>query len=250
MKKPIFKITIDKKEDQVQFVKGYLNNCLRCDEDWLFNFFDIKKNQYEILSENEKTELLQKIISKKYEENQSNFAKIKKELKQKIKQNYDLIIDEFERIFDVLYDGNQKYIIFLGVCPVCPRFLDWFCFNLCVTHSCAESFETMLHELTHFFWFDLFKKEFPNIDKTEYETPHLPWLVSEIVVDTILSNSQFKKFLVYKPSYDYFYETQIAGENLMKKVNKMYVECQSIKLFMHKVFDYLNTNKEFLKDLS
>lgn len=197
MKKPIFKFKIDEINDQVHFTKGYLDNCN--DDDHLFNFLSISNQVYKGLKEDEKIEFLENFYKEKYQLNKQKFEKIEKEITQKINQNYTLIVDEFARIFDVKYKGLQEYEIYWGICPICPRFLDYFCFNLCINDSCEENFETLLHEMTHFYWFDLFKKEYPQIDKTQYETPHLPWLISEIVVDCILKNSKFSQFIVYPP---------------------------------------------------
>ncbi len=242
MKKPIFRFKIDEIYNQVQFTKGYLDSCT--DNDNLFNFLSINNQVYKALKDDEKIKFIENFYKEKYQLKKQRFEKIEKEITQKIGQNYTLIIDEFARIFNVNYKGLQKYEIYLGVCPICPRFLDYFCFNLCVNDSCEENFETLLHEMTHFYWFDLFKKEYPQIDNAQYETPNLPWLVSEIVVDCILKNSKFSQFIVYPPSYGYFYDIKIDNSKLMDEVNKMYIESKNIKTFMHKVYEYIEKNKK------
>lgn len=71
--------------------------------------------------------------------------------------------------------------------PVCPRFLEEKSFDLFYLNSEKGALGVTLHELIHYVWFVVWNKVFLD-SYQEYESPTLKWLISEMVVEAIMSD--------------------------------------------------------------
>ncbi len=115
----------------------------------------------------------------------------------------------------------------IGINPVCPRYIQddtgfdmpFFCNVNWIVHF-------SLHEMVHFVWFRLWHEHFKD-SWNEYENPHLKWLLSEMIVDPIIRNSQLRKFFPdidnnRNISYYYFYDMEIGDAPILKTVSDFY----------------------------
>ena len=100
--------------------------------------------------------------------------------------------------------------------PVCPRFLEEKSFDLFYLNSEKGALGVTLHELIHFVWFVVWNKVFLD-SYQEYESPTLKWLVSEMVVEAIMSDERLSSLNPYYPRehggciYPYFFYMEIEG---------------------------------------
>lgn len=58
-------------------------------------------------------------------------------------------------------------------------------FALCAQDSLFNSMSTMIHEITHFYYFKKWEEVFPDCPKDSYEAPHPYWHLSELMAYVI-----------------------------------------------------------------
>ena len=107
---------------------------------------------------------------------------------------------------------------------------------------------TALHEITHFVWFYAWQSYFKDNDE-EYNFPHLKWLLSELVVETIIRNSDIAK-LTPPPeyiAYKYFYSMDIDGKPIFDTLREMYINRKSFPDFMETAYDWIRKNEPELR---
>ena len=136
----------------------------------------------------------------------------------------------------------------VGLNPICPRNIEHHSFDIYHYFESDYAMSTALHEITHFVWFYFWHKHFK--DKcTEYDFPQLKWLLSEIVVETIIRNSQIND-LIEQPkyiAYSYFYDMTINDELIFDTMKKLYLGRKDIYDFMEKSYDWIKKNEQELR---
>jgi len=180
----------------------------------LLDFF---QNFYE--GEKVKNEIVQKVVS--YNEHwQIHRSQVE-----------DALSDAFQ------YDVRKTFNDITGNItfnPICPRFLETCTFDVFYLNSERGALGISLHEVIHFVWFDIWQKHFDDSAKN-YETPHLKWLFSEMVVDPIMrKDSRLSEINPYFDDgcvYPYFYKVKINGKPILETLYEMY-SCQNIVSFM------------------
>ncbi len=110
---------------------------------------------------------------------------------------------------------------------VCPRFLDQRAFDVFWRNSERGAMGIALHEMTHFAWFSIWQQHFgDSID--EYESPHLKWILSEMVAECFLSHPTLRALNPYfEPEnggciYPYFYDMVLDGEPLLDHLHRLF----------------------------
>lgn len=157
-------------------------------------------------------------------------------------------------IFRILYDlfGCEKMykndiIAELSINLVCPRYLDKWSFDINYRKSIEEMILTCVHEIIHFVWFEKWSKLFKNLNKDEYNAPSETWLLSEIVIDAIIKETELKKYCSEdKPAYKHFYDIQIDGVNVMEHFRGLF-NSGDINKFMVEGYRYVMENKKLLR---
>ena len=164
-------------------------------------------------------------------------------------QNENLILNEFEKIFGEKLDEQIICEGYITINPICPRFYDNWSFHVYCDSSPLKALVTTIHELTHFLWFDKWKKVFPNYQRNDFEKPSIVWLFSEIAIDAIFYHSIFKEFSGDKPAYDYFYDVKIEGTNMIQLFRKLY-ENNTLENFMKMGITILKRNLDVILPLT
>ena len=139
-------------------------------------------------------------------------------------------------------------VAFVALNPICPRYLDDNSFSIYYNFEPNYAVSMALHEITHFVWFYTWQKHFQD-DKSEYNFPHLKWLLSELVVETIIRNSEIAK-LSPPPqyiAYNYFYDMDIDGKPIFKTLLDMYINRKSFTDFMECAYDWIKANEPELR---
>lgn len=138
---------------------------------------------------------------------------------------------------------------FVGLDPVCPRNVQEHTFDVFYRFDPEYAVSTALHEITHFVWFYIWHEHFKD-NPNEYDSPNLKWVLSEIVVETIIRNSKIGN-LVKQPkhiAYSYFYDMKIGDELIFDTMKKLYLERKDIYDFMEKSFDWIKNNETELRN--
>ena len=137
---------------------------------------------------------------------------------------------------------------FVGLDPVCPRNVQEHTFDVFYRFDPEYAVSTALHEITHFVWFCIWHEHFKD-NPDEYDSPNLKWVLSEIVVETIIRNSEIGN-LIKQPkyiAYSYFYDMTINGNLLFDTMKKLYFERKDIYDFMEKAYNFIQQNEPELR---
>lgn len=145
----------------------------------------------------------------------------------KYNDNYMLDVSKY---LDCDWDDICSISASVGLIPVFPRYLDTHSFCLSTNISEDKLIETVCHESLHFLWFLKWKRLFPSTNRREFDSPFMPWVYSEMVVDPILNNifNSGKSGISFR-SYDSFYHYQYHGKNVMEVLQDIYRENTSIE---------------------
>lgn len=164
------------------------------------------------------------------------------------KQMNDAFTDAFGRdVTDVLNNITGR----IGLDPICPRNIAQSSFDVFYQHGPDSMIETAIHEMTHFVWFYVWHGHFKD-DPTQYDSPHIKWVLSEMVVDVIVRNSALARFfanLTHKRDivYSYFYDMNIAGAPILETLSQMYKSADNITEFMERSYKYVCDNETELR---
>lgn len=216
----------------------------------LFYFYPkIDKNKFNTLTEAKRREYLRENLSEAI-----NF----KELDKKVidYQNYwDAnavdIQKALEDAFEIpLSDKLNDMIANITLNPICPRFLEDTRFDIFHLNSEKGALGMALHEIIHFIWFFVWNTHFQD-DKNEYESPHLKWIFSEMVVDPIMRHDKrlhsINPYFESGCVYDYFYSMKIGGNSILETMLSLY-ENNSINAFMEKGYKYCLDHEEEIRN--
>lgn len=222
--------------------------------DSLYYFYsEIDKEHVKSLSEIDRKRYITEILKTKYRE-------IEKQLNEKIlmynsywNQNEDVITAAFSDAFDIdCSEILNDMICNISMNPISPRFLSSHAFDLFYLNSEKGALGNALHEITHFLWFKVWNGVF-NDSYEEYETPSLKWIISELVVEAVMSDERLSNLNPYYPRnqggciYQYFFTMEIDGNAITDTVLTMY-KSMNIKDFMKKIYDYCLLNERAIRD--
>ena len=172
----------------------------------------------------------------------------------KYNDNYMLDVSKY---LDCDWDDICSISASVGLIPVFPRYLDTHSFCLSTNVSEDKLIETVCHESLHFLWFLKWKRLFPNTNRREFDSPFMPWVYSEMVVDPILNNVfHSEKSGVSFRSYDSFYHYQYQGRNVMDVLKGIYYDNNPIEEKIIRGYQYVSeavtsikTSKYFSQDV-
>lgn len=197
----------------------------------------------------EKYEIILKVLTPIFNDNLAEMQSKIKEYQDYWNTNANFVCSEFEKIYRIKFQGTEYYTAYVNINTTCPRYLKDQSFDVNFRNSKEEVLDTCIHELIHFYWFIIWKEDFPDCPETNFEAPHVEWLLSEIAIDPIVYFSEFRKIMREKPAYNYFYDTKIWGtENLIEVFRKLY-KANTLDNFMDRGLKLLNNNPELVKEL-
>ena len=232
-------------EDNIKFIKTIIND--------KNNYIDIYQKTISLFPEltniKNKSEITE-IVTNYYNNNINNLEyDVKKYNKNWNKYNNNFF-QELTKYLEIKWPSNHNIIeATVGIIPVCPRYLKNFTFSVHDGIKNEFLIEICAHELCHFLWFEKWKELYPNCPKNEFESPHIPWIYSEMVVDPILNSKNLQKVFdnqKHKYAYDSFYEIEYNNENIMNKLNEIYQSPLSIENKIKTGYQYISNyfNKE------
>lgn len=138
--------------------------------------------------------------------------------------------------------------------PICPRFLKERYFDVFYLSSEKGALGLSLHEVIHYFWFHVWNAHFGD-SYDEYENPSLKWILSEMVVETIMSDERLSSLNPYFPKenggciYPYFQNMIVNGSPILDTIDTLYRR-SSITDFMEEAYAYcLKHEKEIRKHI-
>lgn len=126
--------------------------------------------------------------------------------------------------------------------PISPRFLKENTFEVFYLNSERGALGVSLHEIVHFVWFYVWNRTFHD-NYEEYENPSLKWILSEMVVESIMKDERLSGINpCFKREhggcvYQYFFDMKVEGRLLLETIEEMYAT-QSIRTFMKNSYEF------------
>lgn len=160
----------------------------------------------------------------------------------------DALSDAFETDTRVLFNDLTGYI---GMNPICPRFLKEHYFDIFYKNSERGALGMSIHEMIHYVWFHVWNRFFGD-SYDEYEAPSLKWILSEMVVESIMSDKRLSTINPYYPReqggcvYNYFLDMVIDGKLILDTFSEMYKENRIID-FMQSSFIYCQKHENEIR---
>lgn len=212
--------------------------------DSLFYFFKELDKEYAYgLSKEERRKYFEEKLFKVYEANEV----LLEEKLQAYSKHWNLhkigITQAFSDAFGI--DCSEQFndlVCNISLNPVSPRYLKDRSFDVFYLNSERGALGNALHEMVHFVWFavwnDLFKDSYE-----EYENPSLKWILSELVVEAVMSDERLSSVNPYYPReqggciYPYFFTMEIDGVPITDTMRVMYSTLR-ISEFMKESYAY------------
>ena len=193
---------------------------------------EIDKEKVVALPEQERMKYVSDILTKIYGEKQDVF----KILIQDWQKEWNSKLNEIESALSAAYEMDVKPVLnnmvaYVNLNPVCPRYLDTHSFYIFYKMEIDRVIRTCLHEIMHFLWFHKWQEHFHDNPK-EYDAPHLKWIFSEMVQETMMADTPIRNLSKWQGNaYDYFYEMKIDGKPILQTLSDIHQAKGLIGLF-------------------
>ncbi|MBD5530858.1 MAG: hypothetical protein HDQ98_01465 [Lachnospiraceae bacterium] len=126
--------------------------------------------------------------------------------------------------------------------PVGPRFLREHSFDVFYLNSERGAIGSSIHEIIHFVWFYVWNDLFGD-SYDEYERPSLKWILSEMVVESVMKDPRLSDINPYFPRenggciYPYFFDMVVNDSLILDTLDEMY-RSRNIREFMKTSYAY------------
>lgn len=136
--------------------------------------------------------------------------------------------------------------------PIEPRFLRERCFDIFYLNSERGAIGGSIHELVHFVWFTVWNRLFGDSFE-EYERPSLKWILSEMVVESVMKDPRLSTINPYFPRenggciYPYFFDMEVEGRLILDTLDAMYRQL-SIGDFMRVSYAYCQAHEAEIRE--
>ncbi len=136
--------------------------------------------------------------------------------------------------------------------PVCPRFLKERYFDVFYKNSERGALGMSIHEVIHYLWFYVWNEHFGD-SYSEYDTPSLKWILSEMVVESIMDDERLASINPYYPRenggcvYRYFQDMNIKSKPILDTLREFY-KGNHITEFMEASYNYCLENEIAIRE--
>lgn len=219
--------------------------------DGLYAFYpQIDKNHALSLNWEQRSKYIAQMLEQIYLENEATINEKVQMYQQYWEQNQSQIEEALSDIFEMdCRTAFQDLICNVSINPISPRFLKEKRFEVFFFNSEKGALGMSLHEIMHIVWFDKWNKLFAD-SYEEYERPTLKWILSEMVVETLMKDPRLSNLNPYFPRehggciYPYFFDMKAGNDLVLEKIDGMH-DALRIGDFMKESYQYLlNHEKE------
>ena len=165
---------------------------------------------------------------------------------------HDQIEDALSEAFEIdtrtIFNDLTGYIT---LNPVCPRFLEERYFDVFYKNSERGALGMTIHEVIHYIWFYVWNNHFHD-SYSEYEIPSLKWILSEMAVESIMSDERLASINPYYPRenggcvYGYFQDMAIQGKPILDTLMDMHKNSR-ITDYMEESYRYCIANEAAIR---
>lgn len=139
--------------------------------------------------------------------------------------NSNNILSILAEHFETTWPENKPVIIAcISVCPIYPRNLEEYSFNVSSNGNLEFVKRIACHEILHLLYFKKWLEVFPETKREEMDAPYLVWKLSEIIAPIIMNNQpELKKLIsMFSPPYDEFEKIEVEGKKLTVYFEELY----------------------------
>lgn len=157
--------------------------------------------------------------------------------------------DAFEVDCAVLLNDMQGNV---SMNPIEPRFLQERRFDIFYLNSEKGAIGEAIHEIIHLIWFRVWNELFGD-SYEEYERPSMKWILSEMVVESVMKDPRLSSINPYFPReqggciYPYFFDMKVDGTWILDTLDNMYAS-QGIRDFMRNSYAYCLAHEEEIRN--
>lgn len=210
-------------------------------EPFFYFYPDFERKQFNLMSDKEKYKFLIGYFSAFYEKNKSILEEKLLKYNSYWQKYQSQITMALQEVFSVDLSGVfNDLVCYTSFSPICPRYLDRNSFDNFYLESEKGALGTALHEIIHFIWFYVWHQNFGDA-YSEYETPHLKWILSEMVVEPIMRDDRLGGINPYYADkscvYSYFYTMKIDGKDILDTLYEM-LKSMPMRDFMESSYKY------------
>ncbi len=136
--------------------------------------------------------------------------------------------------------------------PIEPRDLSKHSFDIFYLNSERGAIGGAIHEIIHFVWFSVWHEIFGD-SYEEYERPSLKWVLSEMVVESVMKDARLSSINPYFDRekggciYPYFFDMKVNGTYILDTLDEMY-HSQSIADFMKNSYVYCQEHETEIRN--
>ena len=179
--------------------------------DGLYAFYSqIDKNHALSLNWEDRCRYIGRMLEQVYHENEAIIAQKISLYQEHWRQNKSQIEEALSDIFEMdCRTAFRNIICDVSINPISPRFLKEQRFQVFFFNSEKGALGMSLHEIIHFVWFAKWNQVFGD-SYNEYERPTLKWILSEMVVETLMKDPRLSSLNPYFPGciYSYFFKSR------------------------------------------
>ncbi len=219
----------------------------------LFYFYpELNRDYVQSLSKEEKEKYFEESFRKIYEEKQSVidekvvcYNKYWEKCKPQIEA---ALSDAFELDSSEIFN-DMKCNISLN--PIEPRYLQDHSFDVFYLNSEKGAIGSAIHEIIHFVWFYVWNQIFAD-SYEEYETPSLKWILSEMIVESVMKDPRLSSINPYFEReqggciYPYFFDMKVGEQYVLDVLDEMY-QNQPIREFMKNSYAYCEEHEKEIR---
>lgn len=194
------------------------------------------------LSDEEKYNIIERVVTDNYNKNISLINDYVSKYNSIWNKYNDLYFESLCKYLNIEFPDSVKVISgFVGIFPVCPRYIDTFDFCISINTSFDEVVRVASHECCHFLWFVKWKELYPLCPRKHYDSPYNEWKYSEMVVDPILNSDEINTVIGFnEKAYDSFYDIKdYNGKYLMDVLKDIYRSDKSIESKIRDGYNYI-----------
>lgn len=211
----------------------------------LEEYFPELQDIHKIISKKDISTIIKTIVSNYYTSNSQNIDNMCLKYQDIWNKYNDAYFTNLSKYLNKKWPNDLKEIVcYVGMLPFFPRNLDKQTFYINPHLNEKNLTKACAHETLHFLWFKKWQELYPETLKEEFESPHLPWLYSEIVTSPILNNTEFQKIFEFQEKGYSYLSTLYDGKKLvMDKINKIFNSQNNIE-------DKIKNGYKYLKNIN
>lgn len=219
----------------------------------LYDFYpQLNQEQARKLPFAERKAYIEKVMRAVYAEQESVLNQKVAAYAEQWREDRDPITSALSDAFDTdcskLFDDLQCRV---SLNPIEPRFLTERRFDVFYLNSARGAIGECIHEIIHFVWFHVWNQIFHD-GYDAYERPSLPWIMSEMVVESIMRDRRLSERNPYFPRenggcvYPYFFTLNTTDGPALEVLDQMYRQ-KPIRAFMKDGFAWCRAHEREIR---